>query len=281
VRELATAYQRVGDVQGDPYAQSMGNVDGALASYNRSRDLRQRLYDSGVRDVSLVRELAGSHLKIGDILWVKREFSRAKGEYERARALGEEALARDPSNTAVRLDLSIVLTGLGDTQAEIGDAQGALETHRQSLAIRQQVASAADPRSQRNVAVGEVKVADLEGRLGRHAAAIDGDRRATGILERLVAEDRTNAQLGSNLVATTQRLALALAGADRASEGVEAAKSVLPLARRLAGLDAENQVARRRDTEHARTNAAGGQQAGRVAAVSARVLVCTGRTRTR
>jgi len=245
-QELATAYERVGDIQGDPYSQSMGKVDDALASYQRSRDLRQRLYDSGTRDARLLRALAKSHLKLGDILWIKREFIRARTEYQVAKTLDQTALAADPSNTGVRGDLSVVFTGLGDTQAELSDLAGALESHRQSLVIREEMArTSADVSSQRSVAVGELKIADVQARMGDLTSATATHRRAASLLRRLVDADQTNALFGSNLIAAVERLCLVLAKDGKASEGVEEVRRILPLARDLANRDPTNAVAQR------------------------------------
>src|SRR5262249_14219240 len=39
IRELAAAYQRVGDVQGNPYQPNLGDIRGGLASYRKAIDL--------------------------------------------------------------------------------------------------------------------------------------------------------------------------------------------------------------------------------------------------
>ena len=39
-RELATAYEKVGDVQGSPYRSNLGNLKGALISYGKALELR-------------------------------------------------------------------------------------------------------------------------------------------------------------------------------------------------------------------------------------------------
>ena len=34
--EIATAYQKIGDVQGNPYQSNLGNIEGAIDGYRKS-----------------------------------------------------------------------------------------------------------------------------------------------------------------------------------------------------------------------------------------------------
>src|SRR5213082_785196 len=50
-RELAAAYERVGDVRGEAYAASLGDPAGALDSYEKALQIRQALVAATPRDV--------------------------------------------------------------------------------------------------------------------------------------------------------------------------------------------------------------------------------------
>ena len=41
--ELASAYDKIGDIQGNPFFANLGDMDGALASYNKSLAIREDL----------------------------------------------------------------------------------------------------------------------------------------------------------------------------------------------------------------------------------------------
>ena len=45
-RELATAYEKIGDIQGNPYSANIGDTDGALTSYRKAVQIRED-YPSG------------------------------------------------------------------------------------------------------------------------------------------------------------------------------------------------------------------------------------------
>ena len=61
-RELAAAYQRVGDVQGNPYQGNLGDIQGGLASYRKAIDLLTRLTDKPGADAEDHSALADAYL---------------------------------------------------------------------------------------------------------------------------------------------------------------------------------------------------------------------------
>src|SRR5207247_1665067 len=64
-RELAAAYERVGDVRGEVYGASLGDMAGALDSYHKALRIREALVAANPRDVNNRRGLADSYMKIG------------------------------------------------------------------------------------------------------------------------------------------------------------------------------------------------------------------------
>jgi len=67
-RELAPAYEKVGHVQGDPYAANLGDTAGALASYRKALAIRaSRAATSGNSEESQ-RDLANDYEWVGQAL---------------------------------------------------------------------------------------------------------------------------------------------------------------------------------------------------------------------
>src|SRR6185312_5848111 len=56
-RELATAYQRVGDVQGGSADANLGDTQGALQSYKKSQGIRESIARVRPHDVRAKRDL--------------------------------------------------------------------------------------------------------------------------------------------------------------------------------------------------------------------------------
>ncbi len=68
-RELAAGYKRLGDSQGFPYGGSLGDIAGALASYHKSLQMRQRLVQSDPHNISDQVDLAQTYRTIGALLY--------------------------------------------------------------------------------------------------------------------------------------------------------------------------------------------------------------------
>src|SRR6202044_2674801 len=63
-RELATAYERVGDVQGNPYLANLGDTAGAIASYRKALNLRLALANSSHSSYEDRAALAGVYMQL-------------------------------------------------------------------------------------------------------------------------------------------------------------------------------------------------------------------------
>src|SRR5205807_2611233 len=68
--ELAGAYSKIGDVQGNPAMPSLARSEDALASYARSRELWQKVIAARPSDPKALRSLAQVDFVTGDLLRV-------------------------------------------------------------------------------------------------------------------------------------------------------------------------------------------------------------------
>jgi len=74
-KELAAAYERVGDVLGYPYGANLGDFAGALRSYRKALAIREPLVASSVRagaqgsaaDIQLQRDLIGNYIRVAQV----------------------------------------------------------------------------------------------------------------------------------------------------------------------------------------------------------------------
>ena len=98
MEELAAAYQKVGDVQGNPSDASLGQTRAALESYRRSREIREQLLAARPGDAGNLRRLADLWLLEGS---VERTLGQAKASGESIRKgaeLADRALALKPDD---------------------------------------------------------------------------------------------------------------------------------------------------------------------------------------
>lgn len=145
-RELAAAYRKIGDVQGNPYYGNLGNTPGAIDSYRKSLAIREALAARS-RTPEALREVADSLNGLGDVLWEADDLKGAHESYRRAVEILEPLAAATPTDLKLRRELARAYAQVGDIKGHpyfpnLGDTAGGLEAHRQALALRQSLIAA-------------------------------------------------------------------------------------------------------------------------------------------
>jgi non-specific serine/threonine protein kinase/serine/threonine-protein kinase len=136
--ELATAYERVGDVLGYPYAPNLGDSAGALASYRKALRIRESLAASSPNDIKLRRQLAGNYFRIAHALEFTGDLHGALEALRKTLPITEKLAAgkTDPELTDLFAGSHYFIAVL---LSKTGDPAGALENYRQAAARRQPV----------------------------------------------------------------------------------------------------------------------------------------------
>jgi predicted Ser/Thr protein kinase len=148
-RELAEAYLRVGDVQGNPYMANLGDIPGALASYEKAIALLEPELASGANDEEK-SALASAYLVGGGIRLVAGEPPAAVAMAEKGLALRRTLAAADPENAHRRMELAqawqfygFFLQGAGRT------ADGRAALAKQAEILQRQLAATPEDRQVR------------------------------------------------------------------------------------------------------------------------------------
>jgi serine/threonine protein kinase len=141
-RELAAAYEKIGDVQGMPRQANLGDTVGAEESYRKALAIRESLAGADSKDQEVRRQLTPNYSKLSDLLWNKGDFKGAM-EYSRKEITVAEALYQeDPTNPANRSLLAAYRMDYGYKQAVVGnDRAGGLETLHQGSAMLEKMVS--------------------------------------------------------------------------------------------------------------------------------------------
>jgi eukaryotic-like serine/threonine-protein kinase len=146
-RELAAAYERVGDVRGRPRFASLGDSLGALESYSKALQLRESLTAANPRDVQARRDVAISHVRTGDVLYELNQIPSALEHLGKALDLYLGLTAEQPDNAEIRDELAATYNDIGLAMEDRGDLTGALENQRRALQVRETL-FAGDPDNQ-------------------------------------------------------------------------------------------------------------------------------------
>jgi serine/threonine protein kinase len=244
-RELATAYEKVGDIQGNPYSANLGEIDGALQSYRKSLQIREALLKSSSDQTQGRRELAASHRRIGDILTQKNDLTGALQNYRQALQHIESLSAS--SDPQLRREQAASYEALGDALRFAGDQAASLENHRRSLQIVEALA-AQEPLSlaiRRQLAIQLGKVGSRLSATGASAEGLELTRKALTIFAELAAAQPDNAQARRELAVAHNNLGdLFYDNGDVKSE-LENYRQALRLREELAAADPTNRQLRR------------------------------------
>jgi len=134
-RELATAYERVGAVQGDYLENNLGDFQGTLASYKKALELRKQI-SAASSDWNDRIALAKGYRLVAHQLWANGDPRGAREPLGRAIAVSEAMNREYPNNLKVIYELGFdyeVSGRIGYPGDELAN-QKILEDYRRALA---------------------------------------------------------------------------------------------------------------------------------------------------
>ncbi|MBZ5656959.1 MAG: protein kinase [Acidobacteriia bacterium] len=199
-RELAEAYLKVGDVQGNPYVPNLGDTEGASQSYTKALEISHALVSANAKDSEAQGYLGRSYKSLGEVLPLLGKPSEAAVDLRRATEVFEALVAARPVDDALRTELASSYQVLGDVQGHsgiqnLGDRAAAFESYSKGQSIYEALASK-DPSNKaarRGVAVLRLRIGDLLAAKDDLPGSMSNYRSALDILEQLAAADPTNA----------------------------------------------------------------------------------------
>ena len=264
-RELAMAYERVGDVQGEAREGNVGDTNGALASYRKALSIRQNIarFDPDVR-----RELVPNFGKLSDLLWGAGD-SAASLAYSRQGLEISHALAAAPdASRQDRIRLATNYLDYGYKQAVVaGDRIHGLENCRRSLGMIDQLI-AADPSDRRLLrisGIGYDRTAEvIEADATAFGDALKMRRQALGIKTRLLHLEPANTDYRRLWAWSLSDLAALQVRTGDVAQAADNLKSAIGTFRQLTAQDPAN-TQFRKDYEMAQARLADARQALRPA----------------
>lgn len=141
--ELATAYSRVADVQGNPRMNNLGHTTEALASCRKALAMAQALVTSAPQNLKYQRLVAGLYFKQGHIQYQVGAYTEALAAHQQGVAI-IEPLATKPN--VLEADLAQLITGyrsLADLEVEwVPAIATGVRHYRQALDISERRAQA-------------------------------------------------------------------------------------------------------------------------------------------
>ncbi len=134
-RDLAIAYEKVGDIQGASNYGDLGSLAGALQSYRKALGIRQSLARGKRGRHETQVELAACQMMMGNALWTMKKIAEAQQTYRQALKVYQSLPERLAGRQDVRRQLVILHERLGLIQRLSGDEPAAMQSHQRAKAI--------------------------------------------------------------------------------------------------------------------------------------------------
>jgi eukaryotic-like serine/threonine-protein kinase len=194
--ELATAYAKVGDIQGNPMVANLGDINGALESYRKALTIRESLPADSAKTLDREIELANNYDRVGDMVILDHDLKGATESYQKALEIRERLAQREPDNHLVRYDLSLSYANIGDVLGVAGKVTDSLDNYRKALSIREALLAQepTNAKYRRGIAIVCQRMAPLLFNSGEPSGGIETSRKSLAIFAALSKESPQNSK---------------------------------------------------------------------------------------
>lgn len=161
-RELALAYEKMGDVQGRPDGPNLGETPAALRSYRKALSIRQAIERARPADEEVQTELARAMERLSGALKVAGNFEEAL-DLDRRNVDIRERLFRVSKNAVeAKRQLAAGYTNLGGSLSQFGDWSGVIDARSKALALYESLVSGAPtPDDWRGLVLSHMRMASI------------------------------------------------------------------------------------------------------------------------
>jgi eukaryotic-like serine/threonine-protein kinase len=244
--ELATAYERIGNIQSSFGWANKGDTAAALASFRKALTVREALAAASPQQASAQLALAAALGKVGQTLIHTHDFQGAAAHLRRAQSLLEPMLAREPQHAETRRELRNTLTWLGQALSEQSQPEPALNALRQALRLAEAelAQNPADRRAQRGMATILAEMGYQLLGTGAKTECVNLYRRSLAIFRQLAEAASHDPQARRDLALAYNRLGDALYETGDVAGELENYRESLRLREELAAADPNNAQAR-------------------------------------
>jgi non-specific serine/threonine protein kinase/serine/threonine-protein kinase len=197
-RELAAAYERVGDVQGGFRSSNLGDTAGFIASYRKALAIREVVARGNPGNADSQRELFQTHVRLSDGLMAAGDLAGAVDQVKQMLPIAEKLSAADPSNLTNQRILASAHLDYGWKRSALGEWKDGLKDCEQAAAMLESVAAAdpSDKKTGRVLAVAYERVAELLSTYqGRHAESLAMEQKALAVEQGLLRQAPGNTDI--------------------------------------------------------------------------------------
>ncbi len=244
--DLATAYRKIGDVQGNPYSSNLGDTDGALASYRKAETLLTRIPDPAAGGTRTARvQLGLIERALGDMAQFRGDFGEMTRRYRQSLEIFAQLAREQPSDPVALDELARAYDTLGDglSRTENGHTEQAT-CYAQALDVRQKTAAQFpdNVKYRRGLAIAFMKLGRVTKTDPAHGVA--DIMRGVDMMKALAEEHPDSAGLRSTYVVMLYELGVAQTETGDHAGALASFAQVLPIRERLLAADPKDSQAR-------------------------------------
>ena len=212
LRELSSAYVKVGNVQGNPNNSNLGDTAGALESFQKAKRIAERLLENDANDAQAQRQLGVIDEKMCDVQSAMGDLPAAVANAERSLAVFKNIAQKNPSDIGAQQSLAISYFKTGDVLGNPnfpnnGDKVGAQNYYQAALAILQSLPPSDDFRTRRLIGVVEERLGTMFEENGDTAAAENHYRESQSIRLDLARQHPENTDIVRDAAIAQEKMA--------------------------------------------------------------------------
>ena len=241
--DMVDAYTRLGNLQGNPYDQNIGDTGGALVSLGKSLAMAKSLQASAPSDPAVLAALALAQQSRSEVLYGMGRTEASIAQLPQA-IQTFDTLAPSPHATALQLaDAATAWGGRGDQLGQTGnnsleDTDGALQAYQKALEYtrRSLLLNPSFLRSERAKAVMLMKIGNMVNETDP-LRAIGYYHQSLDAWDAIPAKERSGAIFQRGIFYAERKLGLALSDARMYQPSIEAFEKTLAIQESNAAAD--------------------------------------------
>jgi non-specific serine/threonine protein kinase/serine/threonine-protein kinase len=243
-RELALAYEKLGDVQGRPNVANIGNSALALECYRKALSIREGVRDKA-NDAQSRQDIANTYSRLSGLLKLMGDYEGGLNYDRDSLRMYREMLSLDPGNLEYRRKVASAYTALGGGLSQIGDWDGVLETRRQALRMFEEIIAAGsdNPEDVRGLCLAHRRLGGILLMLKNQKQAENHFRKALSIAQEMMRERPGDSRNVQDLAASATALGGLLYETGQFDEAMERYREAIEIHDQIAKsdpLDARN-----------------------------------------
>ncbi len=240
--ELATAYERVGNIQGGTMFANLGDTRGALESEERALALRRQIVTSAPEDYDAKKDLALSYRTVGILEWETGDMQSALSQVDKALQILDPIAGKPSAPDGLRGELAKTHDYIGRILADKGDAKEAQDHYATSIGLFEELLRA-DPTNQqllRSLSVMREQVGTAFMLTGDLNDALASHQEALKLREQLSAAAPLNADYQRTIAVSLYNIGEVLSALGRTRDALESYRRDAVVAEKLFTADPAN-----------------------------------------